>query len=1025
MAINSGVMLGPYEIVSSLGAGGMGEVYRARDTRLGRTVAIKVLPSDFWQDPVRANRFEQEARAVAALSHPNILALYDVGRAAPSDASEPVSYFVTELVEGRSLRQLLSDESLSLPRIIDIATAMAEGLAAAHAQGIVHRDVKPENIIVSNDGLVKLLDFGLAKTAPSTADISQAPTRFVATTEAVAMGTPGYMSPEQARGQVADSRTDVFSFGAVLYELIGGKPAFTGATTVDLLSATLRDAPAPMRSTPDRPVPPALALIVERCLEKTPAARFQSTKDLAFALKTLSHADLTVSPSGTRPGTAPFINVQAPAAPTPPGSPAVSTPLSVPAMTTPASSSARGAWWGIGGAVLATAATLAIWQPWKKTSVAPAPPTTPVVAAPTETKPSAPATPPPATPTPAQAPATVGAPAPATGASAALSASPSAPASTSAAPQVQRLAVALTDVQLFMGINATSSPPFALSSDGSRLVYVGMDKGRVNPALYLRPINQFQSTRLAGTDGASSPFFSADGRSIGFFADKALKKMPIGGGAPDTVATIATRVAGGISWGPDNTIVYGTPLFRVPASGGAPDDLHQAGQAPQALPGGAVLFTDIAPGQPPRASVRLPNGTVKELVRNAMNPRYVAPGYLIYAERNTLFAMKFDLKKFEISGSPIQMIDEVQGSTQGWSAFSVSTNGSLAYLPGAMATASSGRLLTWINRDDGHETPWALTPQLYADVLVSPDDALVLTLLAEDAVQPGGRRTPARQAQPLGRNGRANIPGGPDDPRRLWVGDAVKKTLIPLSDFAPTAFAWWPDSHRVIYAKGDGSLYWRKVDGASAEEQLRPAGCVSILPGQLDVAPDGKSIIWAGRAPGDAVGRTGLWTMTGIDVNATGGGAALQIQKIVDPPNGNITTPRISPDGRTLALMIVRQGHATLTIRPVVGPGPAIEVSTDTNGAAPEWHGRQLVWRRVGASGVEIMSADIPAVPRPQIGPISMLFAMPPSGANLLQAFQLSRDGKRLLATRGDTPVAPSQINLILNWVEELKQRVK
>ena len=280
-----GKTIGPYQILAELGRGGMGEVYRARDTRLGRDVAIKVLPADVAGDAERLGRFENEARAAAALNHPNILAVYDVG------TENGVAFLVAELVEGETLRQLLEEQTFTVSRVIDLAGQIAEGLAAAHARSLIHRDLKPENVIVTPEGRAKILDFGLARSmAPASPDDANAPTR-VATAPHMVLGTAGYMSPEQAKGQPADHRSDVFAFGCVLYEMLSGTRAFTGETALDAMSAVVREAPAPPTSTPARPIPPALLRIVERCLEKSPSARFQSTTDLAFALKSLSSAD--------------------------------------------------------------------------------------------------------------------------------------------------------------------------------------------------------------------------------------------------------------------------------------------------------------------------------------------------------------------------------------------------------------------------------------------------------------------------------------------------------------------------------------------------------------------------------------------------------------------------------------------------------------------------------------------------------------------------------------------------------------
>ena len=272
--------LGPYAIVAPLGAGGMGEVYRALDTRLGREVALKVLPERFADSSDALARFEREARAVAALSHPNILSLFDFGQA------DGVVYAAAELLKGETLRERLAQERLSERKAVEIATAIADGLAAAHAAGIVHRDLKPENVFLTSDGRVKILDFGLARREATgeAADATSAPTTPSPTEPGLVMGTAGYISPEQIRGKTADARSDLFALGAVLYEMLTGERAFRGATTGESLAAILRDQP-PDPSTKVATVSPALDRLVSRCLQKSPDERFQSARDLAYALR--------------------------------------------------------------------------------------------------------------------------------------------------------------------------------------------------------------------------------------------------------------------------------------------------------------------------------------------------------------------------------------------------------------------------------------------------------------------------------------------------------------------------------------------------------------------------------------------------------------------------------------------------------------------------------------------------------------------------------------------------------------------
>ncbi|HTO87759.1 MAG TPA: protein kinase [Thermoanaerobaculia bacterium] len=294
MTLSAGSRLGPYEIVSPLGAGGMGEVYRARDARLKREVAVKVLPPSFARDVDRLRRFEQEAQAAGSLNHPNILAIYDIG------THDGAPYVVSELLEGETLREQLAGGAFSPRRAIGHALQIAQGLAAAHEKGIVHRDLKPENVFVTGDGRVKILDFGLAKlTQPEGGDPTQTnlPTETLGTEPGMVLGTLGYMSPEQVRGKPSDSRSDIFAFGAILYEMLSGRRAFRGETAADTISAILTKDPPDLSET-NRKIPEGLERIVDHCLEKSPEGRFQSARDIAFDLEALLQTPLT---SGPRP----------------------------------------------------------------------------------------------------------------------------------------------------------------------------------------------------------------------------------------------------------------------------------------------------------------------------------------------------------------------------------------------------------------------------------------------------------------------------------------------------------------------------------------------------------------------------------------------------------------------------------------------------------------------------------------------------------------------------------------------------
>ncbi len=450
--------LGPYEIIAPLGAGGMGEVVRARDTRLGREVALKILPESFARESDRLVRFEQEARAVAALNHPNILAVFDVGQHNGSP------FLVSELLEGETLRAVLDHGALPQRKAIEYAVQIAQGLAAAHEKGIVHRDLKPENVFVTRDGRIKILDFGLAKLAqkPGAEAAADGITLTSSHTAAgVVMGTASYMAPEQVRGQAVDARTDIFSFGAILYEMLSGKRAFRRDTVPETMTAVLKEDPPDIaESSPT--VSPSLDRIVRRCLEKNPEQRFQSAKDLSFALASLSGADSSAA-----------------------------------AKVVAAGSPNRSALWKAVAIALAVVAMCG-------------------------------------------AVAWFFAPRPATKAR----------------------------MQFAIPLEAEATQ-LAVSRDGSMLAFVSPEEGTGLPALYVKRVGSPGATLLAGTEGATYPFWSPDGANIAFFANSKLQRVPAAGGPAQKIADV--QAARGGSWGTQNVIIYapdaGSAIWRVNPDG--------------------------------------------------------------------------------------------------------------------------------------------------------------------------------------------------------------------------------------------------------------------------------------------------------------------------------------------------------------------------------------------------------------------------------------------------------------------------
>src|SRR6516164_5937294 len=649
--LRSGTKLGPYEILAPLGAGGMGEVYRARDTKLNRDVALKVLPEAFARDAQRMARFRREAQVLASLNHPNIATIYGL------EESNGNCALVLELVEGPTLAERIGRRdtltpgpspggrgesktespsspvergeskkqgdlpspsgrgwsrvagpgegaafAIGLDESLHIVKQIAEGVEYAHERGIIHRDLKPANVKVRPDGTVKILDFGLAKAleeTPAAGSISDSPTISAATREGIILGTAAYMSPEQARGKTVDRRCDIWSFGAVLFEMLSGKQAFAGEDVSHTLAAVIMSEPD-WSSLPGH-LPKQLEGLLRRCLTKDPKQRLQAIGEARIVIEEA----LTGSPEGGAVG-------EPPVQPAPP-----------PAWR-------RALPWTL--AAISTLVLLALIV--GNVMRAPRPPTRPIRLVVT-------------------------------------------------LPPGDRLAVGNT-------------PVVALSPDGSRLVYVASHGGSTQ--LYLRSIGRFEAAPIPGTEGAESPFFSPDGQSVGFFAEGKLKTVSLSGGAPRTVCSVSA--GRGASWGSDGTIILApfltSGLFRVSALGGTPTPLttpdRKKGEFshrwPEILPGGnEVLFTiwtGIFNLDKQRIGVlSLRTGERRVLFEGGTYARYVPSGHLVYARAGELLAVPFDLNRLEVTGPPVSVVEGVSTVViLGVAQFNFSRDGAFAYVPG-------------------------------------------------------------------------------------------------------------------------------------------------------------------------------------------------------------------------------------------------------------------------------------------------------------------------------------------------------
>jgi len=893
MAIPSGTRLGPYEIVEPAGAGGMGEVYRAHDTRLRRDVAIKILPPHLAGEPVLRQRFEREAHAISSLSHPHICALYDIG------CENGLNYLVMEYLEGETLSRRIEKGPLPLEQFLRYAIEIADALDKGHRKGLIHRDVKPGNIMLTKAG-AKLLDFGLARPVapPHGADLSTCPTvSKPITAEGTIVGTFQYMAPEQLEGKDADARSDMFSFGAVLYEMATARKPFEGKSAASVIAAILeRDPPA--ISTLQPLFPPALERVVKTCLAKDPDERWQSAHDLRAALEWIrDSASQSAVPVPRGSGRAVF----------------------------------RYSGWTAAAVLILAILALAVVR---------LRPTT--------------------------------------------------------APQ------GVVRFQIPEPEHVHYALEVALSPDGHQLAFVTRAEGR--EVLWVRSLNSLQPRMLPGTENPNFPFWSPDGRFIGFFAGGKLKKIEVSGGTPLTICD-APEGRGG-TWNQDGVILFAPspqdPLYRVSANGGQAVPVttldRTTGETthrwPVFLPDGHhfIFFADTGRDESNSLYLgSLDSPAITHLVTTRSAVAYAAPGYLLYVRAGTLMAHPFDAGALRFTGDAFPLAEGVEAAgaegPAGYAAFSVASDGVLAYRADGSDTSEWKDQLTWFDR--GGKRLATVGPQGQFD---------------EPALSPDGKRVAL------------DAPGQPGKANNIWMLE-LSRAVVSRVTFRPTnetAAQWSPDGNRLAFATnfanrfGLHDLYVKSLTGASGEEELVKSDHDKFPD---DWSRDGQWLIYEEQDPKT---KYDLWLLPMS-------GDRKPQPFLVTPFNENHAS--ISPDGRWVAYASDETGRAEIYVRSFPQPGEKWQVSA-TGGDQPAWRrdGKELFYI---ASDKKLLAASVRLNGTFEASAPKALFALPIRTTPLTGSknqYVPSPDGQRFLVVSLLEETSRPPITVVLNWTSELKR---
>ncbi len=797
MPLTVGTQLGPYEILGPLGVGGMGEVYRARDSKLGREVALKVLPAAFASDAERMARFKREAQVLASLNHPNIAAVYGMedgtistdksaavhldpnsSSRTPVIAGTPPA-LVMELVEGPTLAERLRLRRLELEDSLPIARQIAEALEAAHDRGIIHRDLKPANIKIRPDGVVKILDFGLAKAIqgdPASSDLQNSPTiTYMSTMAGTILGTAAYMSPEQAKGKPLDRRTDVWSFGCVLFEMLSGKQAFTGETSSDVLADVIRGEPR-WQELPES-TPPRLNELIRRCLEKDPRQRLQAIGEGRIAVEQ-TLAEITVaahSPDGTISPTASGVHPQPIAAASASN---ISSAASASAAAPRAANSSSILPW----VLAALFAALAAWLGFTEVSQLKHPASTIV---------------------------------------------------TQLLPP---------DGETFALTGNYAGPP-QLSPDGRYLAFVSSNKEGLR-RLWVRPLADPKLQLIANSDGATEPFWSPDSRSVGYFASGKMYRVDIAGGSPRPI-TESTN-GRGAAWSPNGTILYGPNpslgLWTVADSGGVGQKFGKLDPAvhspnrrwPQILPDGThfICFarSDVSASESGVFAGSLAGGPLKLVIHSDSSAIYAPPGYLLFVQGGVLVAQKFDTRALAVTGEPLPLAQHAEVNAIIYRGIvTASENGLLVF--GTGSGAQGTYTMNWMDRT-GKILGTIGDPAEYSDPRISHDGSKLAVSI--DTGEGGNN---------------------------IWVIDLVHgaRNRVTFGNGINGGAAWSPDDKSLTFSSGRNGtyqLYQQPADG-SGEAQRLTDGTMPEISGSW--SRDGKTLAYT--VPSGAQGKSQIWLL--------------------------------------------------------------------------------------------------------------------------------------------------------------------